>query len=69
MKLPRVDKFLFYFELKTGAYVIAALSIITCIVFITILSAYMARITSNFSNLEPSDREFFRVFFISKLKF
>jgi hypothetical protein len=66
MKLPRVDSFLFYFSLKIGGYAIAGVSIFASIIFITIFSIFMARVINFYTNLNPSDQEFFQIFFLGE---
>lgn len=60
MKIPKVDKFLFYFKLEIGGYVIAGLSIFISLAFITVFSVVITNVLIFFNSLDESDQEFFR---------
>jgi hypothetical protein len=67
MKLPRVDRFLFVFRLEIGGYAIGGISIFLSILLIGIFSIFMTRIINFYTALQPSDQEFFQLFFTGEI--
>lgn len=61
MKVPKIDKFLFYFKLRTGAFFIAGWNIFISIALIIVGSIYFTRMLIFFNSLNEQDKEFFRV--------
>lgn len=67
MKLPTVDKFVFYFSLEIGAMILAGLSIAMSVSIIAVATSFLVRYATFFSTLNETDQDFFRQFLISKL--
>lgn len=66
MKLPTVDKFVFYFSLEIGAMILAGLSIAMSVSIIAVATSFLVRYATFFSTLNETDQDFFRQFLISK---
>lgn len=66
MKVPKLDKFLFYFPLEIGGYAIGGLCLIISISMITLPSIYIANILIIYNSFNESDQDALRNIIISK---
>jgi hypothetical protein len=60
MKVPKIDKFLYFFKLEYGAFIIAGISLFVSVAFISVFSVFITRMLITFSELDSNDQEFFR---------
>lgn len=68
MKLPTVDKFLFYFTLETGAMILAGLSITASVAVVSVATSFLVRYINFYHTLTEQDQDFFRQFLIGDLR-
>jgi hypothetical protein len=59
MKVPKIDKFLFFFSLETGGFVIAGTSVFFGASLIIVLSIFFTRMLIFYNSLDEPDRDFF----------
>ncbi|CAG9804725.1 unnamed protein product [Chironomus riparius] len=67
MKVPTVDKFLFYFPLEIGGYVIGGICLLISIAMITFPSIYITNILIVYNSFNESDQDALRNIIIMML--
>lgn len=66
MKLPTVDKFVFFLSLETGAMILAGLSIAISVSVVAFASHFLIRYINFYNTLNEQDQNFFWTFLLSK---